>query len=73
MLIVYGNSYVQVVSWDEEGNFDLCVILMYLQLLEFELSYYSDQMKIYLEGGWIMLLFMDEQIEVDLNLCELCF
>lgn len=69
--IVHGNSYIQVVSWDEEGNLDPRAILTYSQSPEPESSHYSDQTKIYSEGGWITLPFTDEEIEADPNLRRL--
>ncbi len=69
--IVHGNSYIQVISWDEEGNLDPRAILTYSQSPEPESAFYSDQTEIYSQGGWIRLPFTDAEIEADPNLRSL--
>ena len=63
--ITHGNSYIQVISWDEEGNLDPRAILTYSQSPEPDLPYYSDQTEIYSQGGWIKLPFSESEILAD--------
>ena len=60
--ITHGNSYIQVISWDEEGQLDPRAILTYSQSPEPDSPYYSDQTEIYAEGGWIKLPFAEWEI-----------
>lgn len=69
--IIHGNSYIQVISWDEEGVLKPTAMLTYSQSPEPESSYYSDLTEIYSQGGWIDLPFTDAQIEADPNLSRL--
>ena len=66
--IVHGNSFIQVISWDEDGKLDPRAMLTYSQSPEPESSHYSDLTEIYSAGGWITLPFTDEEIEADPNL-----
>ena len=66
--ILHGNSYIQVISWDEEGNLDPRAILTYSQSPEPESPHYSDLTEIHAQGGWIRLPFTDAEIEADPNL-----
>ncbi len=66
--IVHGNSFVQVISWDEDGNLDPRAILTYSQSPEPESPHYKDQTEIYSKSEWIRLPFTDEEIEADPNL-----
>lgn len=63
--IMHGNSYIQVISWDEEGNLDPRAILTYSQSPETDSPYYSDQTEIYAQGGWIDLPFTEQEILAD--------
>jgi acyl-homoserine-lactone acylase len=60
--VVAGNSYIQVVTWNEEGQPDARAILTYSQSQEPESPHYSDQTRLYSEGGWIRLPFREDQI-----------
>lgn len=66
--IVHGNSYIQVISWDKEGNLDPRAMLTYSQSPEPESPHYSDLTEIHAQGGWIRLPFTDAEIEADPNL-----
>lgn len=66
--IIHGNSYVQVISWDEDGNLHPTAMLTYSQSPEPESPHYSDLTEIYSSGGWIELPFTDAQINADPNL-----
>ena len=66
--IIHGNSYIQVISWDEEGNLDPRAMLTYSQSPEPESPHYSDLTEIHAQGGWIRLPFTDAEIEADPNL-----
>ncbi|MEM1231170.1 MAG: penicillin acylase family protein [Pseudomonadota bacterium] len=69
--IVHGNSYIQMVSWDEAGALDARGMLAYSQSPEPQSPHYSNLTKLYSEGGWIDLPFTDAQIDADPNLTTL--
>jgi acyl-homoserine-lactone acylase len=66
--ITHGNSYIQVISWDEDGMLDPRAMLTYSQSPEPESAHYSDLTEIYSDGGWITLPFTETQITADPNL-----
>ncbi|MFK7914029.1 MAG: penicillin acylase family protein [Pseudomonadales bacterium] len=66
--IVHGNSYIQVVSWDQQGNIDPRGMLTYSQSPEPESDHYQDLTKLYSQGQWIQLPFTEAQIAADPNL-----
>jgi acyl-homoserine-lactone acylase len=63
--IIHGNSYVQVISWDEAGELDARGILTYSQSPEPDSPHSTDQTKLYAEGGWLTLPFTDAEIAAD--------
>lgn len=63
-----GNSYVQVVSWSEDGTLDARGILTYSQSPDPASPHYADQTRIYSEGGWLNLPFTEAEILADPNL-----
>ncbi len=66
--IIHGNSYMQVIGWDEAGNLDPRAMLTYSQSPEPDSPHYSDLTEIHAQGGWIRLPFTDAEIEADPNL-----
>ena len=66
--IIAGNSYVQVVSWDEEGNLDARGMLTYSQSPEADSPHYSDLTELYSRNQWIRFPFSEEEIAADPNL-----
>ena len=66
--IIHGNSYIQVISWDEAGNLDPRAMLTYSQSPEPDSPHYSDLTEIHAQGGWIRLPFTNAEIEADPNL-----
>lgn len=66
--IVHGNSYIQVVTWNENGAPDARGILTYSQSPEPDSSHYSDQTELYARGEWLQLPFTEEDILADANL-----
>ncbi len=66
--IEHGNSYIQVVTWDEDGSPDARGILTYSQSPEPDSPHYYDQTELYAEGRWIDLPFTEEEILADPNL-----
>jgi acyl-homoserine-lactone acylase len=66
--ILHGNSYVQVISWDEAGNLDPRAILTYSQSPEPDSAHYADMTRLYSEGEWVRLPFTDAEINADPNL-----
>lgn len=65
--IMHGNSYIQVISWDEEGNLQPGGILTYSQSQEPESAHYSDLTEVYSRGEWIDFPFTEEDILADPN------
>ena len=61
--VTHGNSYIQVVTWDDSGAPDARAILTYSQSEEPESPHYADQTRLYSEGRWLRLPFTDAQIE----------
>ncbi|MCZ6618904.1 MAG: penicillin acylase family protein [Gammaproteobacteria bacterium] len=66
-----GNSYIQVISWDEAGNLDPRAILTYSQSPEPESPHYADMTRLYSQGEWVRLPFSDAQINADPELVTL--
>jgi acyl-homoserine-lactone acylase len=66
--IMHGNSYIQVISWDKEGNLKPGGILTYSQSQEPESEHYSDLTEVYSRGEWIDFPFTEEEILADPNL-----
>ena len=66
--IVHGNSYIQVISWDKDGNLQPGGILTYSQSQEPESAHYSDLTEVYSRGEWIDFPFTEEEILADPNL-----
>ena len=69
--IMHGNSYIQVISWDKDGNVQPKAMLTYSQSPEPDSPHYSDLTKLYAQLEWIDLPFREEQILADPNLREL--
>ena len=69
--IFHGNSYVQVISWDEEGDLSAQAMLTYSQSPEPDSPNYDDLTEIYSSGGWINLPFLEKEIASDPNLHEI--
>ncbi|MDX1482351.1 MAG: penicillin acylase family protein, partial [Woeseiaceae bacterium] len=63
-----GNSYIQVVSWTDDGALDARGILAYSQSPEPESPHYADQTRLYSRGEWIDLPFTAADISSDPNL-----
>ena len=66
--IVHGNSYIQVVTWNEDGTPDARGILTYSQSPEADSAHYYDQTELYARGDWLQLPFTEEEILADPNL-----
>ncbi len=66
--IVHGNSYIQVVTWKDDGTPDARAILTYSQSPEPDSAHYSDQTELYAKGDWLNLPFTEEEILADPNL-----
>lgn len=64
--IVTGNSYIQSVTWNEDGSPSARAILTYSQSPEPDSPYYADQTKIYSQSQWIEMPFTEEQIAAKL-------
>ena len=55
-----GNSYIQVVSWDESDCPDANAILTYSQSTDPASPHYADSTKLYSQSGWIDMPFCEE-------------
>jgi acyl-homoserine-lactone acylase len=66
--ILHGNSYIQVVTWDDNGTPDARGILSYSQSPEADSPHYYDQTELYARGEWLRLPFTEEEILADPNL-----
>jgi acyl-homoserine-lactone acylase len=66
--ILHGNSYIQVVTWNDDGTPDARGILTYSQSPEADSPHYYDQTELYARGEWLQLPFTDEEILADPNL-----
>jgi acyl-homoserine-lactone acylase len=66
--IVHGNSYIQVVTWDDDGAPDARGILTYSQSPEADSPHYYDQTELYSRGEWLKLPFTEDEILADPNL-----
>jgi acyl-homoserine-lactone acylase len=64
--IVAGNSYIQSVTWNEDGSPNARAILTYSQSPEPDSPFYADQTEIYSQSEWIEMPFTDEQIAAKL-------
>jgi len=66
--IVHGNSYIQVVTWGDDGAPDARGILTYSQSPESDSPHYYDQTELYARGEWLQLPFTEDEILADPNL-----
>jgi len=66
--IVQGNSYIQVVTWGDDGTPDARGILTYSQSPESDSPHYYDQTELYARGEWLQLPFTEDEILADPNL-----
>ncbi len=63
--ILHGNSYMQVISWDEAGRVDARAILSYSQSEDPRSEHYADQTRLYSQSQWLDLPFYEEDILAD--------
>ena len=63
--IMHGNSYIQVIGWDEDGNLDARGLLTYSQSPEPDSPHYADQTRLYARGELIEFPFTEEEILAD--------
>lgn len=66
--IQQGNSYIQVVTWDDSGAPDARGILTYSQSPEPDSPHNSDQTELYARGEWLDLPFTEDEILNDPDL-----
>jgi acyl-homoserine-lactone acylase len=64
--ITHGNSYIQAVTWNDDGTPNAKAVLTYSQSPEPDSAFYSDMTKLYSQSQWVDLPFTDEQISVEL-------
>jgi acyl-homoserine-lactone acylase len=63
--IITGNSWMQVVTWDDAGKVDARGILAYSQSEEADSPYNADQTQLYSRGQWLKLPFSEGEIAAD--------
>jgi acyl-homoserine-lactone acylase len=63
--IIAGNSWMQVVTWDDAGKVDAHGILSYSQSEEPDSQYSADQTKLYSQSQWLKLPFAESEIAAD--------
>jgi acyl-homoserine-lactone acylase len=63
--IMHGNSYIQVIGWDEAGELDARGILTYSQSPESDSPHYADQTRLYSRGEWVDFPFTEAEILAD--------
>lgn len=63
--IEQGNSYIQVVGWDEEGKLDARGILTYSQSPEPDSPHYADQTRLYSRSELVKFPFTESEILAD--------
>jgi acyl-homoserine-lactone acylase len=63
--ILHGNSYIQVIGWNENGDLDARGILTYSQSPEPDSPHYADQTRLYSRGELIDFPFTEEEILAD--------
>jgi acyl-homoserine-lactone acylase len=63
--IVHGNSFMQVISWDKNGELDARGMLTYSQSQEPESAHYDDLTRLYSKGQWIRFPFSEAEIQAD--------
>jgi acyl-homoserine-lactone acylase len=63
--IITGNSWMQVVTWDDAGKVDAHGILAYSQSEEADSPYSADQTKLYSQSQWLKLPFTESEIAAD--------
>jgi acyl-homoserine-lactone acylase len=63
--IMHGNSYMQVISWDKDGQLDPRGMLTYSQSPEPDSEHYDDLTRLYSAGKWIRFPFSDKEIDSD--------
>ncbi|MDZ7686253.1 MAG: penicillin acylase family protein [Gammaproteobacteria bacterium] len=64
--IIAGNSYIQVVTWREDGTPDARAVLTYSQSPQKESPWYADQTRLYSNSQWIELPFTEGEINADM-------
>ncbi len=69
--VLLGNSYIQVISWDEQGQLKAGGMLTYSQSQEADSAHYSDLTEVYSRGGWIDFPFTESEILADPELSTL--
>jgi acyl-homoserine-lactone acylase len=69
--ITSGNSWIQVVTWTNDGAVDARGVLTYSQSEESDSPHFADFTELYSKGEWLKLPFTDEEISADPNLATL--
>lgn len=66
--ILSGNSWMQVVTWNDKGEVDARGILAYSQSEEADSPYVVDQTQLYSQKQWLKLPFTEQEIAADPDL-----
>ena len=62
---IHGNSYIQTVTWDDEGRVVAHAILAYSQSPHSDSPHHADQTRLYAAKEWVVLPFRMEDILAD--------
>ncbi len=62
---VHGNSYIQAVTWDEDGTPTAEAVLSYSQSPHPDSLHHADQTRLYSQGQWAPLPFTQDEIRAD--------
>jgi acyl-homoserine-lactone acylase len=69
--IVTGNSWMQVVTWNDAGQVQAHGLLSYSQSEEADSLHATDQTQLYSRGEWLKLPFAESEIAADPQLLTL--
>ncbi len=61
--VVFGNSYIQAVTWDANGNPKADAMLTYSESTDPASPHFDDYTKAYSDKNWLTLPFTEEQIK----------
>ncbi|MDT8429704.1 MAG: penicillin acylase family protein, partial [Pseudomonadales bacterium] len=69
--IIHGNSYIQVVGWNEDGTVNPRAVLTYSQSEDPASPHFADLTKLYSAGRMLEMPFYEADIQADPNLVQM--
>lgn len=69
--IIHGNSYMQIVTWNDAGEPQARGMLTYAQSPEPDSPHHADLTRLHARGAWVTLPFTEAEIASDPNLVTL--